>query len=130
MDTRSASRTAAGEAPRPDVHGELSERFREIAALSVLLQQQEQLCEEAEVRAEWLREVAAALLTLPRWWWGLMPGAWRLKRELRILRSRGLFDGEAYLKLYPDVAATGMNPLLHYLLHGIDEGRPRSVPQA
>ena len=128
--SRSAvSLSDAVEASRLGADGDLSERFREINGLAVLLREQERLCEAAESRADWLREVAATLLTPPRWW-ALIPAAWRLKRQLRILRSRGLFDGEAYLKQYPDVAATGMNPLQHYLLHGIHEGRPPSVPQA
>jgi diketogulonate reductase-like aldo/keto reductase len=33
------------------------------------------------------------------------------------------FDGEAYLKLNPDVAAAGADPLLHYLQNGRREGR-------
>jgi hypothetical protein len=37
------------------------------------------------------------------------------------------FDVRSYLKLNPDVAATGREPLEHYLLHGALEGR-RPVP--
>lgn len=107
--------------------GKISEYLREITALSVLLREQEQLCEAAKARTDWSRQVAAALLAQPRWW-ALMPGELRLKRVLRMLRRRGLFDGEAYLKQFPDVASTGMNPLQHYLLHGMPEGRPQSVP--
>ncbi|MDM0045148.1 glycosyltransferase [Variovorax dokdonensis] len=33
------------------------------------------------------------------------------------------FDCESYLRTYPDVAASGMNPLIHYLRYGIQEGR-------
>lgn len=33
------------------------------------------------------------------------------------------FDGNQYLKDYPDVAKSGMNPLYHYVLHGRKEGR-------
>lgn len=33
------------------------------------------------------------------------------------------FDGHAYLQAYPDVAAAGMNPLRHYVVHGRAEGR-------
>lgn len=35
------------------------------------------------------------------------------------------FDGEKYLKRYPDVKESGMDPLLHYKLHGQKEGRER-----
>ena len=33
------------------------------------------------------------------------------------------FNGEDYLKMYPDVAEANMNPLLHWELHGKFEGR-------
>ncbi len=34
-----------------------------------------------------------------------------------------LFDATRYLFDNPDVAAAGINPLLHYLRHGRSEGR-------
>lgn len=34
-----------------------------------------------------------------------------------------LFDGSWYLERYPDVAAAGLDPLVHYLEHGAFEGR-------
>src|SRR5579862_1964154 len=33
------------------------------------------------------------------------------------------FDTSFYLRKYPEVAASGVNPLFHYLLHGASEGR-------
>jgi glycosyltransferase involved in cell wall biosynthesis len=33
------------------------------------------------------------------------------------------FSSSLYLEIYPDVAASGMNPLRHYILHGIDRSR-------
>jgi hypothetical protein len=39
------------------------------------------------------------------------------------------FDSRAYLRRYPDVAAAGLNPLVHFLESGRDEGRT-SVPVA
>ncbi|MFV0490831.1 MAG: hypothetical protein ACK5M4_03340 [Pseudorhodobacter sp.] len=33
------------------------------------------------------------------------------------------FDGAHYLRLYPDVAASGINPLIHFLTDGWREGR-------
>jgi hypothetical protein len=36
---------------------------------------------------------------------------------------RRLFDAEFYLERYPDVRQAGMNPLLHYVLHGAAEER-------
>ena len=49
-------------------------------------------------------------------------------KQRRIL-FRGLllrwkhFDDAFYRKKYPEVVAAGMNPFLHYLLHGASEGR-------
>ncbi|WP_374665738.1 hypothetical protein [Ramlibacter sp.] len=43
------------------------------------------------------------------------------------------FDVASYLALNPDVAAAGMEPLRHYLVHGQAEGRPlraHTAPQA
>lgn len=34
-----------------------------------------------------------------------------------------IFDGNKYLYIYPDVAKVGINPLIHYKCHGIEENR-------
>ena len=78
--------------------------------------------------------------------WLIRPraGGWRLVREYRRLRSARTFDAEAYLAENPDVDTSGLDPLMHYVEHGIREGRapgraraaepdaaaadPRSVP--
>ena len=41
-----------------------------------------------------------------------------LRREARRLKKSGLFDGEWYLREYPDVAASGRSPAEHYLEEG------------
>jgi hypothetical protein len=41
----------------------------------------------------------------------------------RLLLRRKFFDVAFYGRRYPDVAAAGMNPFVHYLLHGAAEGR-------
>ena len=43
--------------------------------------------------------------------------------EAGIIRDSRLFRPLYYLKTHPDVAATGTDPLLHYILHGAAEGR-------
>src|SRR5262249_37396302 len=40
-----------------------------------------------------------------------------------VIDSSGLFDAEWYLAQNPDVAAAGINPLVHYLRHGPADGR-------
>jgi len=47
---------------------------------------------------------------------------WKLKFD----PSRA-FSTHEYLELYPDIAAVGMNPLLHYELYGKSEGRQCSI---
>jgi hypothetical protein len=42
------------------------------------------------------------------------------------LAASGLFDRKFYLEQNPDIAKTGQNPLLHFLLHGAGEGRDPS----
>lgn len=42
---------------------------------------------------------------------------------LRIVRASGLFDADWYLQQYPDVRASGMDPLVHYLKFGTVENR-------
>lgn len=36
---------------------------------------------------------------------------------------KGVFDTKFYLTKYPDIKKSMMNPLLHYFMHGISEGR-------
>lgn len=43
--------------------------------------------------------------------------------EWRAFSPHPLFDAAWYLKTYPDVAESGMSPLVHYVLHGWREGR-------
>lgn len=47
-------------------------------------------------------------------------------RRIALIRRSGLFDEEWYLQQNPDVAACGMDPIAHYLLHGAAEGRDPS----
>ena len=41
----------------------------------------------------------------------------------RHLGDAGIVDSKGYLEEYPDVELSGMDPLRHYILHGIREGR-------
>ena len=43
-------------------------------------------------------------------------------RQVDALRASDLFRGPWYLRQYPDVAATGLPPALHYLRHGAAAG--------
>lgn len=73
-------------------------------------------------QAGWLLSVLSVVETTPRMW-AFLPAKWRRDRLIARLCRRGLFDGAAYLGRYPDVAASKMDPLTHYLRHGMSEGR-------
>jgi hypothetical protein len=73
----------------------------------------------------------ALYLTLVRFWKrmggvaGKLGGASR-KRQRQVLQTisaSGLFDAKWYLREYPDVAAAGLDPLVHYSENGWREGR-------
>jgi hypothetical protein len=73
-----------------------------------------------------------ALSQLASWLMRPHRGGWRLLRRWRALRRAGTFDAAAYLAENPDVDASGLDPLMHYVEHGSNEGRtvvpPSSLP--
>lgn len=46
-----------------------------------------------------------------------------LEERLSLLKSCSWFDATWYLHQYPDIAHAGADPAIHYLQHGISEGR-------
>jgi hypothetical protein len=55
---------------------------------------------------------------------GVPAGAASLEDEdILIIAGSGLFDEEWYVAQNPDVARSGINPLIHYVQHGAAEGR-------
>ncbi len=102
----------------------LAERFGEIAALTRILQLSQHETKLQNEQSEWLRAINAEVLRRPQWW-GLLPKRQQRLRFYQRLSRLGLFDADVYLGLYPDVAASGMDPLRHYILHGISEERAR-----
>ena len=48
------------------------------------------------------------------------------EHDIAAIAASDLFDAAWYLDAYPDVAATGIDPLLHYVLHGASERRDPS----
>lgn len=109
----------------------IAQRFDEIAKMSGFLAEADTKVYEAKQsiidqanKREWLSQVYFLLAEMP-FWLGLLPATMRQKFRLKKLLKAGLFDGNKYLELYPDVAGEGMDPLRHYILHGIDEDRER-----
>lgn len=107
------------------IENKLAQQYRELATLTNLLRDREQGNEKAEEQIAWLVSIHERLSIERRRWWAIMPNGWRRKRALRSLQRAELFDGEAYLRLNPDVAAAGMDPLDHFMRHGFWENRPR-----
>ena len=97
-------------------------RFHELKILTELLESAERNCVAAASQREWLVKTYSVLANRP-WWWSLMPREWGRRREHDRLKRKRLFDARRYLELYPDVASNGMDPVRHYILHGMLEGR-------
>ncbi|BCI68929.1 hypothetical protein AAJCM20276_35530 (plasmid) [Acetobacter aceti] len=52
-----------------------------------------------------------------------------LDKLIAEIRKSGLFDEKAYLSDNVDVAASGIDPILHYLRHGLNEDQRRPYPE-
>lgn len=55
------------------------------------------------------------------------PAYQQLQQQIALLLTSEYFDVEWYLKHYPDVAESQMNPAEHYILYGATEGRLPSL---
>ena len=71
---------------------------------------------------DWFSRLYAVLDSQP-WWWSLLPRKARETRSAHRLERHGIFHARSYLDRNPDVAQNGMDPLRHYILHGMAEGR-------
>lgn len=97
-------------------------RFDELASITQYLSHSEKERRAVVLQRQWMTEVHNLLAAMPAWW-SLLPKALRRRLRLGRLYRAGLFNFTGYLKLYPDVAESGIDPLLHYILHGVHEGR-------
>ena len=119
-------RLRGAEAVRGELEQRLAERFAEMVTMTTALREQEAAARQASEQAEWLR--AFAVMQVQRaGWWAWLPGAWARWWDRRALRARGLFDGQAYRARYEDVARSGVDPLRHFIVHGLAEGRTGGV---
>jgi SAM-dependent methyltransferase len=117
IEERSAAREREMENALVAARKVTRDKVQEIASL-------ERLRASEIEKTEWLCQVGDALARQPSWW-GIMPSPWRARRMHRLLVKLGLFDVAKYLADNPDVASSGLDPLRHYLLHGMNEGRSR-----
>lgn len=122
-------RAQQSNSPGGEAQHHLDKRTHEIVALTRILKQNQTELDVsqhqvslAREQGNWLRAVNNEMQRHPVWW-GLLPRAWRDKRFYRRLAQKGLFDRDAYLANNADVAASGIDPLRHYIMHGSLEGR-------
>ncbi|RZF60896.1 hypothetical protein EWE75_20565 [Sphingomonas populi] len=111
---------AAGQAPALDAEANV-----QLAGLRRRLRTAE---EDAALQRSLVSLLTAMLQVLSdpgRWWFALLPGFWIGNIKSRRLRRKTLFDARLYAKRYPDVGRAGMDPLHHYVSHGLEEGRLR-----
>jgi hypothetical protein len=113
-----------------DAEEQLQERYREIVTLSRKLAIEAAAVETLKRNTERLKTIAlafeaggargrfASFLDM------VMPWRWHMARIRRRMEKAGAFDSAAYLAANPDVAQAGMDPLKHYMAHGLDENRP------
>jgi DNA repair exonuclease SbcCD ATPase subunit len=99
----------------------LAESSSEVAQLARLLCAAEDKGEADAKRLQWLARVHAVMTSPPRWWWRLVTLDGQRQLRYRRLKRRGLFDAADYAARYPDVR--GVDPLVHYITHGMYEGR-------
>ena len=95
---------------------------KEVRHLSTQLKAKEAAADQSSRHAKWLQEVNAVVTGYPNWW-AFAPKKMREKWQNGRLLRRGLFDADAYLVRYPDVLSSGIDPLRHYIIHGINEKR-------
>lgn len=79
-----------------------------------------------EAVVEILKDIAGTMAGRNKWWEAVLPGFWLRRIAHARLRRRGVFDAKLYRKRYPDVARTGIDPVRHYVLYGLEEGRQRN----
>ena len=110
MPTSPVSESGGPKPVQADLDSQQATRLRELTALTVLLREQEKAGACQGQTIEWLTRLAVALISRPRWW-AIMPASWQTRRMHKLLKGRGLFDADAYLRLNPDVAAGDIDPL-------------------
>ena len=121
---RSETSARTADLARVATEEKLAASTNEIAQLAARIADQERHIALSEGNSEWLRNVVHLSSRFPKWW-AVMPSAWRRVSEYKRFHRAGLFDAAVYLQNNPDVAQARMDPLRHYLTHGMSEGRPR-----
>jgi len=109
---------------RDESEQKLAKRYEEVAQLTAILAQEGSSRAATMNDNNWLRDMVMTAARMPHWW-SWLPTKWRRSREHAFYRRAGLFDAVRYLEIHPDVAQDGMDPVRHYIMHGMSEGRER-----
>lgn len=115
------------ETAKAETEKELSVRISELAQLASIVAVETDRADDLSEQTRWLAAVRRLEDGFPAWW-AIMPPLWRQLLAHRRYFRAGLFDADAYRTLYPDVAENVIDPIRHYILHGMSEGRVRTVP--
>lgn len=54
---------------------------------------------------------------------GIISWLFKIKNKKEVSKTQSVFDADYYLDIYKDVMNSGMDPLIHYLKYGKNEGR-------
>ena len=122
LELEAALHAAVEPAASAERVADVARQHEEIAQLTRMVADEAQRVSHLQGRAEWLRDLSDLQQRFPRWW-AILPAKERARRGLAKVEASGMFDAAAYLSKHPDVAQSGMDPLVHYTRHGIFEGR-------
>jgi glycosyltransferase involved in cell wall biosynthesis len=101
---------------------ELNELEQRIAKVRAVIAREQEKGHITLAGMQWLGEAIAISRQFPKWW-ALLPSRSRRQRELEHFGRIGFFDAGKYLAMYPDVVDARLDPLEHFIRHGIYEGR-------
>lgn len=103
------------------------------AATAAALETLSRALDESRATTLWMRQALGLILPsgggTRRLALSLLPSAWTLHKARARLKQAGVFDGAAYLEANRDLPNRGVDPLTHYVRHGIAEGRPAGTPR-
>jgi hypothetical protein len=117
-----ASRVQAAEEGGHQARTLLEDRQSEVLALKEMLARELTQADAMKKQAEWLQEATVVLQRKPALRM-IFSSAARKRYSKALLKASSIFDAEAYLAKNPDVAESGDDPFLHYIRHGLREGR-------
>lgn len=100
---------------------------RELSQATRTATDRDRTLRQKERSLDWLKQVNETVSKSTRGWRNLLPPRFRRRIQLAAVRDCGLFDFQGYLERNEDVAEAGIDPLLHFIVHGMREGRDGGV---